>query len=127
MSELKNKISAALDKYGEKVYNMTLGQLRQEFGETAFPVWISKFTEELSDINPLNQYLPKLTRKDWIPLEEIPVNHEEIELWEITESFCYLYSDLAYSNSLNQAEKEYFMAFSDALRYKISLVRFIDQ
>lgn len=114
MCELQNKISLAKDKYGEEVYNKTLGQLRQEFGEDAFPVWISRFT----DIDPSGH---DSGPQSWRPLSKIPSDHEEIGLWTITESFCYKDSPLGYSRWLTTTQKEYFIAFSDALRYDISL------
>lgn len=116
--QLYDKISEAKTKYGEEVYNLTLGQLRQEFGEDAFPVWISRFSD-------LDQSLPDLGPASWRPLDDIPYDHEQLELWTITESFCYKYTPLGYSKALNTTQRNYFIAFSDALRYEISLLIFV--
>ena len=85
-----------------------------QFGSDAFPVWISRFTG-------IDEKMPDLGHVLWTPLTTIPYDHEELELWTITESFCYKNSPLGYSQALTTTQKDYFIAFSDALRYKISL------
>jgi hypothetical protein len=99
-------IAQARTKYGEAVYDKTVSDLAKEFGNEAFPSWITRFTTDLSDGISGPAF--------WLPLPDIS---EDAQLWEITESFCYKDNTCAYENCMTPEEKAYFKVFSDALRY----------
>jgi len=107
-ADLALTLRQAREKYGDKIFAMKLIDLAAEFGPETFPSWIARFTEEL-------------------PLQEIPETRRlaEIELWEITESFCYADKQLyrgaqmyaPYAEVLTREELAYFEIFSTELAY----------
>ena len=97
------QITAARGKYGDDVYGKTLGELRGEFGELAFPVWLSKYEGD----------------EDGNPLPGVPRGHEKVALWQITEGLCYLNQALP-RHILDDKEKlPYFTSFVQALKYDL--------
>lgn len=111
---MTHKIAEARLLYGDDVYNLTLKQLRQEFGEDAFPQWLSRFSNH-NNIHALQQI------RFWRPLDNIPDTHEQVQLWTITESFCYPGNPMAFEHHLQPDEMAYFKVFTDSLRYNTTI------
>jgi len=99
---IKEQLMIARQKYGHEIYNRTIRQLIEEFGEQAFPAWITRFN------GPNNPQEPA-TENDL----------DRTKLWMITESFCYKKYPvpLEFQKILTEPEKQYFSVFSDALGY----------
>src|SRR5438128_2584818 len=93
-------------KYKEEVYNKTISQLIAEYGSDVFPVWITRFSD------------PEV-------LHHEPLYHENIQLWQITESFCYPNKQIypTYQEFLDgegqEIKKQYFLKFKEALKYNL--------
>lgn len=94
------KITAAREKYGDEVYNKTLGQLRNEFGQEAFPEWIAMYEPD----------------EDGQPLMVCPFDHAKMPLWHITETYCYPEQSLPWSIVLNEGRNTYFQTFVQVLK-----------
>src|ERR1700753_843217 len=100
--KIYDQMVLAHDDYGEEVYNQTITYLQQKYGKETFPSWIKKFN-------------------GWVkPLSYIPEN-ESMQLWRVTESFCYKNQDMGYDEFLSPIEREYFSIFQQAFEYNFEI------
>jgi hypothetical protein len=101
---IKEQLLLARTKYGKEIYNMTLGDLRREFGELSFPSWIV----ELSDGDEVH------IRRGY--------DFETMQLWETTEDFCYKNQYVDYdgwdNNQPDHSRSSYLRVFVEAFKYE---------
>jgi hypothetical protein len=99
-------IVLARTKYGEEVYNKTLLELREEFGEEAFPAWICQMIYDAYGVKGHDHY-----------------DLSKVQLWEVTEDYCYRDQKIKAAEIawMNASQKAYWRGFVEALRYNESL------
>jgi len=98
LKHIRIGLQTAKNKYQKGVYNLTVFQLANEFGNDVFPRWITRF-HGLGNNNT------------------IPLYFQSVQLSYVTEHFCYLDCDFAADLDLQPCEIPYLLIFASVFRY----------